>query len=352
MIRVPGPGASPDESTCEPDVTGSFPHRENSISGNSGPELRHQSTAESAVANAQQVLDRPATSLVVVTPSYGPDLGRFRELHGSVLRHLPEESVHVVIVPTRDVAAFRQFQGPRCTVISEPEVLGRSIVRLPGTKFSVNLRRPLPPVRGWILQQVLKLGVARLLSEDVMVMVDSDVLFIRDASINDFTLDGRAIFYRLPDAISPEELPRHATWAQTSRSMLGLRAQPPPYPDYVSSLSVWDRRLVLELLRRVEEVSGRRWDVEVGRQLHFSEWTLYGTFVDHVSGGHHPAETSTMRCLTYWDEVPLGYDEAYRYFAGTSDQDLAVMLSAKSGTPEGTRTAVFRDLGLLPSEGA
>ena len=50
--------------------------------------------------------------MVVVTPTYAPDLDLFSDLHGSVLRWFPSDVRHVVVVTEPDLAPFRQFEGP------------------------------------------------------------------------------------------------------------------------------------------------------------------------------------------------------------------------------------------------
>ena len=42
------------------------------------------------------------------------------------------------------------------------------------------------------------------------------------------------------------------------------------------------------MLARVEEVTGRRWLEAVGKELHFSECTLYGVYADEVEQGRRP----------------------------------------------------------------
>ena len=170
-----------------------------------------------------------------------------------------------------------------------------------------------------------------------MVLVDSDIEFIRRFNADTFRRDGIVRFYRRPDEVDGR-LPRHVMWHQRSRSLLGLPSGPPPYPDYVSSLMAWDPVIVRKLLQRVESVTGRRWTDAIGRQLHFSEWTLYGVFVDEVLGGPPPSFSSeNALCHTYWDEVPLGEETLREFLAATEPDDIAVMISAKSRTPVAVR---------------
>src|SRR5215207_10149603 len=88
---------------------------------------------------------RVEAQLVVVTPTYAPDLDLFSDLHDSVLRWFPTDVRHLVVVNDSDVALFRRFEGPRCLVVGVGDVLPRSVRALPIGKLWVNLRRPVPP---------------------------------------------------------------------------------------------------------------------------------------------------------------------------------------------------------------
>jgi hypothetical protein len=195
------------------------------------------------------------------------------------------------------------------------------------------VRRPYPPLRGWILQQVVKLAAAAQLDADVVVLVDSDIEFIRPFGVDTFRRDGVVRFYREPGGVAADK-PRHLIWQRVARQLLGLPPAPPPYDDYVSSLLAWDPAIVRQLLARVEAATGRRWTSAVGKQLHFSEWTLYGVYVAELAA---PAARSFVsddsRCHSYWEETPLTDGSLHQFLSEVGPEDVAVMISAKSGTP-------------------
>ncbi len=129
--------------------------------------------------------------LAILTPSYLPDLPHFTELHASVRRYTADDVVHHVLVPNRDFAAFSQIDSPKLRVHPEDENLPSTFIstyaspacsgtyprmsKLPRIT-AVNLARPWPPVRGWILQQILKLDAASRIDADVVLIIDSDVV--------------------------------------------------------------------------------------------------------------------------------------------------------------------------------
>jgi hypothetical protein len=290
------------------------------------------------------------TRMVVLTPSFGPDFELCADLNRSVLAFSPNDVRHRIIVPKQDLPKFGQLANDRTDIRTEAEYLPRTFVRAPLVNMTLNLRRPFPPVRGWILQQVLKLAAAADADADVVLLVDSDIEFVRPFSADTFVRDGIVRFYRLPNGVD-ERLPRHVLWHKGARNLLGLPEQPPPLPDYVSSLLAWDPAIVRQLLDRVEKTTGRRWADAVASQLHFSEWTLYGVFVDNVLPGKATEfSTATSLCHALWDTVPLDADTLDGFVAGMADDDVAVMISAKTHTPLSIRraaSAAMRDIASM-----
>lgn len=290
---------------------------------------------------SRRTTDHSATEtagrMVVVTPTYAPDLELFSDLHESVLRCFPDDVRHVVVVNESDIPSFRRFEGPRCLVVGVRDVLPRSVFPLPFTKLWMNVRRPVPPLRGWILQQLVKLAIGQQLPERVIVLADSDLVFIRPATASTFAPGGRVRLYRLDDGVD-ESLERHVRWHAVAHDLVGLSAPArPPLPDYVSSLNAWDRDVVSRMMRRVEDVTRRRWLEPIGKELHFSEWTLYGVYADQYERGEHVTLTSESLCHSVWGDVPLTIDEAVAELASVGPHDVAYMIGSKTNTPLSVR---------------
>jgi Family of unknown function (DUF6492) len=275
--------------------------------------------------------------MVVVTPTYAPDLELFRDLHESVLRWFPADVRHMVVVTERNVAPFRRFEGSRCVVVGIDDVLPRSVRALPRVQMRINLRQPVPPLRGWILQQLVKLAIAEQAQERVVIMVDSDLVFVRPVTVDTFAPGGRVRLYRKDNGVEGS-MSRHVRWHVVARKLLGLpAAQPPPLPDYVSGLNSWDRDVVKRMLRRVENVTGRRWIEAVGKELHFSEQILYGVHADEVEQARNPTHDSL--CHEYYSNMPLTAERARAWLSSLGPNDVAYMISSKSHTPLSVRRA-------------
>ena len=93
------------------------------------------------------------------------------------------------------------------------------------------------------------------------------------------------------------------------------------------------------MLRRVEDVTGRRWLEAIGKELHFSEWTLYGVYADQFERAEGVTLTPESLCHSYWDNVPLTADGASAWLSSVGPQDVAYMIGSKSNTPLSVRRA-------------
>ncbi|MEW9553873.1 DUF6492 family protein [Nonomuraea sp. NPDC050783] len=282
-------------------------------------------------------------TLAVVTPSYGPDAAHFADLHRSVLRFTPDDTVHYVIVPRPDRRLFAPLEGPRCRVWTVDRLLPRHYVKVPRMGMWVNARRPWPPVRGWVMQQIIKLAATAALDTDVVLVADSDVVLVRPVTAARALIGGRVLLHRLEDGVHPL-MTRHVLWHHVARDLLRLPPPPePPLPDYMSPLTFWQPATVRKLQDRLRETTGRPWIEAFGSRLHVSEFMLYGVFVDEVlsaTDGRPPSDTSI--CHKSPDESPMDLPTALD-FAGRLGRDaVGMMISSKSGTPPEVRRAAIR----------
>lgn len=284
-------------------------------------------------------MTRGATpTFALLTPSYAPDLDQFRELRATVEAYLPPGTPHVVVVPTRDVDLFSGIGGVQ--IVDEATLMPRRFRKLPYHGWWVNSRRPWWPVRGWVLQQALKLAVAATLPYDHVVVVDSDIAFIRPFSLERYLGGATTTVFRRERAVHAG-LPRHVRWHAVARALLGLPADGSlPQPDYVSSLNIWAPARVRAMTDHIAQSTGRPWFDAVTSEPHISEFTLYGVFADHLPDGDAPSPIGRW-CCDYWDETPLDPTAADDLVAEVRPEDVAIMVSAKSRTPGWVRNRVI-----------
>jgi hypothetical protein len=290
-------------------------------------------------------LVEPVSSLAVLTPSYEPDFELCGDLNRSVLEWTPPEVAHHIIVPDRDRALFGRLSGPRTAIWTINALLPRRMLPVPKANMWVNLRRPFPPIRGWVMQQLLKLHVATVLDADLLLLADSDVVLARPVTPDTFVENGRVRFYRSDDAVHAG-MTRHVIWHDVARRLLGLpSADSRLFADYVSAFNVWERTVVCALKEHVEAIAGRSWLDVIAAQLHVSEFILYGAFVDLVLGeAANVQPDDRMLVHSYWEPSPLSPDAASEFVHSLLPNDVAVMISAKSGTALDVRRAALSDL--------
>jgi hypothetical protein len=278
--------------------------------------------------------------LAVLTPSFRGDADLFADLHDSVLANTARSVVHHVVVPPSDAHVFRQYEGPRCRVWTHRDLLPRYCVSVPyASGLTLSLRRPWPPVRGWVVQQIMKMAGTGAVDARAVLIVDSDAVLVREPTLDQFTHDGRLWHFRWDGAVTAG-MARHVLWHNVARRLLGVPGTAsPPAPDYISPITVWDPAVVRSLTAHIADCTGRSWIDAVAGELHVSEFVLYGVFVDEVLGGMAPV--SGPLCHNYYERTPLGRADALEFADQMPPKALGVMISSHSRTPHDVRREAF-----------
>jgi hypothetical protein len=283
-----------------------------------------------------------------VTTSYAPDFDPFARLHASVVEH--SDLTHYAFVPRADLDLFAPLAcSGRLRLVSTRDVLSPSIVttewlnravaRLPRVPSALqvaalNTRRPWPPMRGWILQQLVKLAAAEHVHADTLVFIDSDVQLIRPVTGTTFRRDGRTRLYRAPGGIH-EGMARHCAWHRAAHRLLGLEAPGPfPYDDFIGGITSWDAALARDCTARVTEVADHPWQTVVGGCLDVSEYILYGEYVmSYAESSQRSFISDVSLCHSHWQREPLDRDSARRFVEGIGPADVAIHLQSNARTP-------------------
>jgi hypothetical protein len=230
------------------------------------------------------------SDILIVTCSMRRDLPLFALLARSIDDCVASRARHRVIVPSGDIAAFAPFANARREIVAQEDVLPFRTLRLPAVPDLVvplvpALRRPLyldaglRPLRGWILQQLLKIEATRRAREPVVMHVDSDVAFFRSIPQDAVEADGRIRLFRAGDRAAP---PLQPHWADVAARLLGTPDAATCGWHYVENCVVWAPPVVQAMAERIEAVCGRSWHEALRRERSFSEYSLYGLFADLV----------------------------------------------------------------------
>ena len=261
-----------------------------------------------------------SATYALATPSYRGDIERCRLLCASVDRFVTGHAVHYLLIEDRDVPLFRDLEGPRRRILPESQLLPGWLKPRPDPlSFGKRrlwtgvraLARGIPPLRGWHAQQLRKFAIAKACSEDVILFADSDMLFVRPFDLASLEQDGKIRLYSKPGAITSDMRERHVPWCENAASLLGLGRPVFPSPDYINMVS-WRRAVVLDLLDHVERRSGRDWVSAIAGRRRFSEYVIYGCYVERLLGleaaGHWAAPQEL--CKYYWfSEDVAGFEQ-------------------------------------------
>jgi Family of unknown function (DUF6492) len=274
-------------------------------------------------------------SVAFATISYGPDRDRCALLCRSLDTFAPSVE-HWIVVDRADLPLFRSLQTNRTTLLTTEDVLPlwlrRLDIRRIGLRSNIWVQARGKPVRGWLVQQMIKLALARQLTADVLLHADSDVVLMRPfrtSSVVDG--DGRVRLYAKPNAVD-ETLPNHVLWHRSAEKLLGIEPAELPLPDFITSLVPWKRENAVALLECVERHTDRHWLRALAGAWNVSEYTLYGRFVtDVMRDSARQYVTSSSLCHDYWTPVQLSPQELEAFLDGIGPEEIGVSITAKAG---------------------
>lgn len=236
---------------------------------------------------------------VIITPSYAPDYDRCRALVESIKRYVTGYSKHLIVVDRADQDLFSGLIGDGCELVIKEDILPHWIKPIPFSKkwwfngFAF-------PVRGWILQQIVKLSTAEWCHADRYMFIDSDVLFVRNYDVATSQREGKTRLYSGQRKDVDYEEKRHINWYQCAAKLFGLSGSDHIHREYISQLNTWNRSTLLAMYRKIEETTGKDWKKVMCNTLDFSEYILYGVFVESVKGitesNHYQDEEEICHC--------------------------------------------------------
>jgi hypothetical protein len=267
----------------------------------------------------------------LITPSYWADVERCRFLCESVNRWVDPCVHHYLVIARLDLPLFRPMVGPRTGLIVVEDIIPKWLFRLPLVRhfwFSLRTR----PVKNWILQQIVKLSVPTVVSEDVLLYADSDMFFIAPFDPRSFERDGRVPLF--VENGQRGLIPANDQWQSTAAGLLGLAPEASYDTNYVNQLIWWRRENAVRAVNRVAEVTGKQWQRAIAPLSGFSEYILYGMYNHLVlteSASGHWVDDQT-RTLNYWGTTPLDLQQLGQFRAQRLEFQHSAMVSAKSGT--------------------
>lgn len=280
-----------------------------------------------------------------ITPSYAPDFQRCKLLCWSIKQFVSFPIKHYIIVDRKDLSLFSQLSNSNTKILTKEEIIPSWIKRVPffdKKNIWLNLRGYKSGnwlIRGWIIQQLIKLAAAEYVEEEVLIFVDSDVAFIDSFSIHDLVKSekNQVRLFRIPHAtdkdVSSDGKVDGRKWKEAAKRILDLPLENNYYDFYVQQIVTWRRSNLMKLYERIEEKFNENWLERIIRERHISEYVIYGLFVSYVlrdKSGHYDDHLQKI-CKCYWKEAIMSSKEINMFFQqAISSNHKAVMISAKS----------------------
>ncbi|AUC92995.1 hypothetical protein CWS35_00495 [Bradyrhizobium sp. SK17] len=296
------------------------------------------------------------TPVALLTPTYGRDLEICTLLCESVDRHVTSFSKHYLLVPDCDLSLFAPLASDRRIIIPASSFLPDWLRPLPRMiqrkrrQFWWSLRAK--PVNGWHVQQILKIAATIALPYERFCILDSDIVFFRDFDLARFQQPNAIPLLRIADAVTADQ-PRHSRWLETSHQLIGLPTPPFPAPDFIGHIIFWDKETTRALAERIEAVTGMSWIEALCRTREFSEYLLYGFFVENdAPAAQHHSIVPKAQCISYWDDPTLSKDELTRLLLRADTDDVAFSIASFSGTPVATIREVVAESGTILTSSA
>jgi Family of unknown function (DUF6492) len=283
----------------------------------------------------------PHKTVAIVTASYRGDLDRFALLAETMDRFVTGHTRHLVLVASRDVPLFARFAGQNRQIVDEADLLPWWLRRLPdpvsGFRRDIWVGPRVWPMRGWHVQQLRRLAVARHIDEAAVLHADSDVAFVAPHDVRSDWRNGTLRLYRVEDALLAPEMDEQRNWSALAARTLGLGRLGLPETagrhDYINTLVAWSVPAVRRMLDRIEAVSGRDFVSALGAARTLSECMLYGRFVEDVEGMAGHVASPEALCRVYWGGPALSAGGIAEFVAMRQPHQVAVGLQSFVGMP-------------------
>ena len=299
--------------------------------------MKHE-PSETIALNVAARETREMNPVALLTPTYGRDLELCTLLCESVDRHVTSFSKHYLLVPDSDLSLFSHFESERREVI-------------PASRFLPHWLRPLPrviqrkrrqywwsfrtkPVSGWHVQQYLKIAATMSLPYERYCILDSDIVFFRDFDLSQFQFPNPIPLVRLAERGGRQPSRGIRAGSKPAMNCSGCRCRRCRRPDFIGHIIFWDRQTTRAMVAQIEAVTNLDWIEALCRTREFSEYMLYGYFVQNnarFSGVHRP--TSSTQCVSYWEQLKLNKDELNELLRRANKDDVAFSIASFSGTP-------------------
>lgn len=272
---------------------------------------------------------------ILVTPTFAPDFERCKAMLKSSARWVSGVDEHILIVDKADLGLFKKLQDKRVRVICKNEVLPIGLFQIPLQKRWWLTNCSLP-VRGWILQQIMKIAVAKEAKADAVVFADSDIMFIRNFDLNDLWSGNNLRLFRANRGPNLYSDKRYKNWYEFGCNALNLDNPHRQSGAFITQLATMRPDLTKRLCHTLENKFSVPWYETLLNTWDFSEYILYGIFVESLSekfGTEHAGHYFNDKelCHSSWFYDIHSKTDVDDFVSGVADRHYAVHLQSNLG---------------------
>lgn len=270
--------------------------------------------------------------IALVTPTYAPDLAFAKLLCRSIDRYVTGIDEHLLVIDKRDKKIFQSLTNDYRKLVIKEEILPNWLIPpIIGRRWWFSLRSL--PVRGWIVQQMVKLSMLEISQADIFIFADSDVVFIRKFNVQHIVKDNKIALYGGSLKPIDQKDPRHITWYRNARALFHLPQQEHVHlnKDYITQLVCWRREVLQALIDTIKNNNNQKdWRITLARCLDFSEYILYGIFVEEVLGlensQHYATQQEIVDCS--WHHDIFNKSDLEHFITNVPEQYVALLIQS------------------------
>jgi Family of unknown function (DUF6492) len=167
--------------------------------------------------------------------------------------------------------------------------------------------------------------------ETGMLFCDSDMFFVKPFDVSRLNHERLFRFY-CRSVVLPEHTSITERFSKGAAKILGLSQKTYDLCDYVNNMVTWHVPTAQALCAYIAETSGQDWKVAVSRFKIYSEYTLYGLFLDNISDDRNQFEaTDECPCATAWGKNYVEDFKLDEFFNSLAPHQVAVGIQSFIG---------------------
>lgn len=273
-----------------------------------------------------------------VTRSYRRDLAMCRELCASIDEHMPGTQ-HYLLIDRQDFALFSPLEAENRSLVDCSALLPQ-FKQIPCADLQVWWRWPFRLVRGWIYQQLAKIAYVAQMDENAAIVIDSDARLLAPIDLAQIQALGQVKIHRnKAERCSAQQ----EEWHRIAQGLIGRQVTGYRGFDYIGPAVVWSPNIVKQMIARIEDINGAAWFDCLIRNFRFSEYIIYGNFVEQLAseGGATLTPGGWEFCHASWHYDLSSTDGINSFVAAVRPEHSCLLIQSNLKLPNEKRAEII-----------